>query len=88
MMKFAVVSLFALFSLTATAGAPDSYQVTGPVTAVDTDVVTVMKGKERFEIARDPADKTEIAVGDQVTVKYRMSAVSIEKKDKKKAAKK
>ncbi len=45
-----------------------------------------MKGKERFEIARDPADKTEVKIGDKVTVKYKMTATSIEKKDDKPAA--
>jgi hypothetical protein len=66
---------------TSEARSPDTYQVTGQVVAVDADVITVLKGgKEKFEIARDPADKTEIKVGDKVTIKYRMSAASIEKK--------
>jgi hypothetical protein len=73
-----------LLALTATAWAkqPDTYQVTGEVTAVDADIIVVMKGKEKFEIARDPADKTDVKVGDKVTVKYRMTAASIEVKKK------
>jgi hypothetical protein len=71
-----------VFAATAWARQPDSYQVTGQVTAVDADIITVTKGKEKFEIARDPADKTEVKVGDKVTVKYRMTATSIEVKKK------
>jgi hypothetical protein len=73
----------ALLALGATAEArsPDTYLVTGQVVAVDADVITVLKGgKEKFEIARDPADKTEVKVGDKVTIKYRMTAASVEKK--------
>ncbi len=69
-------------SATAWAKAPDTYQVTGQVVAVDSDVITVLKGKEKFEIARDPADKTEVKVGDKVTVKYRMTATAIDVKKK------
>jgi hypothetical protein len=77
----AAALLVVLLGATAEARSPDTYQVTGQVVAVDADVITVLKGgKEKFEIARDPADKTEIKVGDKVTIKYRMSAASIEKK--------
>jgi hypothetical protein len=74
----------ALLGLTALAPAAeaktaDTYQVTGNVVSVDNDLIVVMKGKERFEITRDPADKTEIKVGDKVTIHYRMSETSVEK---------
>ena len=51
------------------AGSPSSYQVTGPVTAVDDSMITVMKGKEKFEIARDSSTKVngELKVGDKAT---------------------
>ncbi len=82
-MKRAILALLLLcLSATAWARSPDTYQVTGQVVAVDSDVITVMKGKEKFEIARDPADKTEVKVGDKVTIKYRMTAASIEVKKK------
>jgi len=64
------------------AKAADTYQVTGEVVSVDNDVIVVMKGKERFEINRDPADKTDVKVGDKVTIKYKMTETSIEKKKK------
>jgi hypothetical protein len=82
-MKRVILALLLLcFTATAWGRAPDTYQVTGQVVAVDSDIITVMKGKEKFEIARDPADKTEVKVGDKVTVKYRMTAASIEVKKK------
>jgi hypothetical protein len=67
----------------ASAKAADTYQVTGEVVEVNTDVIVVMKGKERFEINRDPADKTDIKVGDKITVHYKMTETSVDKKDDK-----
>jgi ribosomal 50S subunit-recycling heat shock protein len=72
------------------AGTPSSYQVTGPVTAVDDSMITVMKGKEKFEVARDSSTKVtgDVKVGDSVTIKYTMTAKEVEvkaaKTDKKK----
>ncbi len=72
------------------AGSPSSYQVTGPVTAVDDSMITVMKGKEKFEVARDSSTKVtgDLKVGDSVTIKYTMTAKEVEvktaKTDKKK----
>ena len=82
MKRFLAATLLALVCLASTAQAksPDTYQVTGQVVSVDADVIVVMKGKEKFEIGRDPADKTDVKVGDKVTIKYRMTASSIEKK--------
>jgi hypothetical protein len=71
-----------LFSSLAFAG-PKSYQVTGDVTEVKDDVVVVMKGKERFEIAKG-AVTDEVKVGMKVKVDYTMTATAIEVKDAKK----
>jgi hypothetical protein len=74
------------------AGSPSSYQVTGPITAVDNTMITVMKGTEKFEIARDSSTKTtgDLKVGEKVTIKYTMTARQIEvkadKKDEKASA--
>ena len=67
----------------------DDFQVTGNVTAVDADSMTVMKGKERFQIAKDKDSKgaADVKVGDKVTVHYKMYAVSVENKGEAKAAK-
>ena len=71
------------FSAAVFAGSPSSYQVTGPITAVDDSMITVMKGKEKFEVARDSSTKVtggEPKAGDKVTVLYRMTAASIDNK--------
>lgn len=86
-------ALFAAALLTASSGVyahdlkVDSFQVTGTVSAVDADSITVMKGKERFQIARDKDTKTtaEPKVGDKVTVHYKMYAASVESKSAEKA---
>ena len=60
-----------------------TYQVTGPVVEVTPDTITVMKGKEKWEISRDKDTKVtgEPKVGAKVTIMYRMSAASIEAKE-------
>ena len=64
------------------AGSPSTYQVTGPITAVDDSMITVMKGKEKFEVARDSSTKVtgDLKVGDKVTIQYTMTAKEIEVK--------
>ena len=70
------------FTGAAFAGSPSSYQVTGPITAVDDSMITVMKGKEKFEVARDSSTKVtgDLKVGDKVTIQYTMTAKEIEVK--------
>ena len=84
-----------LFAAPSFAASPDKYQVTGEVVEVSDSMIVVMKGKERFEIARDAGTKVEgaLAKGSKVTVKYKMTATSVEvkadkaaKSTKKKAA--
>ena len=64
------------------AGSPSSYQVTEPITAVDDSMITVMKGKEKFEVARDSNTKVtgDLKVGEKVTIMYTMTAKEIEVK--------
>ncbi|PYQ35682.1 MAG: hypothetical protein DMF54_13565 [Acidobacteria bacterium] len=59
-----------------------TYQVTGPVLEVSNDMIAVQKGKDRWEIARDPSSKVpaNLKVGDKVTIEYRMTATSVEVK--------
>jgi len=82
-------TLFALLlvaGLLLAAGAPGmtakTYQVTGPVLEVSNDMITVQKGKDRWEIARDSSSKVpaNLKVGDKVTIEYRMTATSVEVK--------
>jgi ribosomal 50S subunit-recycling heat shock protein len=85
-MKRTLLSLIAASSVAlsgvAFAGSPSSYQVTGPVTAVDDTMITVMKGKEKFEVARDSSTKVtgDLKVGDKVTIMYTMTAKEVEVK--------
>ena len=85
-MKRTLLSLIAAGSMVATgvafAASPSTYQVTGPITAVDDSMITVMKGKEKFEIARDSSTKVtgDLAVGTKVTITYTMTAKEIEAK--------
>ncbi len=66
---------------TAFAGAK-TYQVTGPVVEVTDSMIVVTKGKERFEIDRDPNTKVtgDLKVGEKVTIMYTMSAKEVEVK--------
>jgi hypothetical protein len=83
-MKHVVLIIGALFlvSSLAFAGGPKTYQVTGPVVDVKDDTVTVLKGKDKWEIAKDAETKVtgDLKVGAKVTVEYTMSAKSIEVK--------
>ena len=75
---FLAVLLFASFSFAGTA----TYQVTGPVLEVKNDSITVQKGKEKWEIARDKDTKIngDLKVGSKVTIHYTMKAASVEVK--------
>jgi len=70
--------------------AAKTYQVTGPVLAVDDSTITVEKGKDKWEIARDASTKItgDLKVGAKVTIEYRMTATAVEVKSDAKAAKK
>ena len=76
---------FLLFA--AAAFAVDDFQVTGNVTEKTADSITVMKGKERFQIGLDKDTKgaADAKVGDKVTIKYKMHGSSIEVKGAKEA---
>ena len=92
MNKNLLLTLTAALSLSASAFAasPDSYQVTGPIVEVTDAKIVVMKGKEKFEIARGADTKVtgELKVGVKVTIEYSMTAKTIEaKEDKAKDAK-
>ena len=84
-------TLAILLALPALAAAPKTYQVTGPVLELTSDMIVVKKGSDRWEIARDAATKVtgDLKVGATVTIQYRMSAASVDvKADKAPAAKK
>jgi len=64
------------------AAPPKTYQVTGPVLALTDDMITVQKGQDKWEIARDASTKItgDLKVGSKVTIEYRMSATSVDVK--------
>jgi hypothetical protein len=81
----AIAFALALTAGTASAALPKTYQVTGPVLEVHDDVIVMMKGKEKWEIARTADTKVtgDLKVGSKVTVEYRMTAASVEAKEAK-----
>ncbi len=82
---FLALLLFASFSYAGTT----AYQVTGPVLAVTNDSITVQKGKEKWEIARDKDTKItgDLKVGAKVTIHYTMKATGVEVKGEEKKKK-
>jgi len=60
-----------------------TYQVTGPVLELTNDKITVQKGSDKWEIARDAGTKVtgDLKVGSKVTIHYEMRAASIEVKE-------
>jgi hypothetical protein len=83
MKKVAVLAgIFLLIATLAFAAGPKSYQVTGPVLDVKDDVITVQKGKDKWEIAKDKSTKVtgDLKVGQKVTIQYQMKATDIEVK--------
>jgi hypothetical protein len=89
MKRIAVLFLaFLLFASFAFAGTTN-YQVTGPVLEVKDNSITVQKGKEKWEIARDKDTKItgDLKVGSKVTIYYTMKATSVEVKGEEKKKK-
>ena len=61
-----------------------SYQVTGPVLAITPTSITVQKGEDKWEIARNSNTKVQgdLKVGAKVTIYYTMVANEVEVKGK------
>ena len=59
-----------------------TYQVTGPVLEVTPTAITVQKGNDKWEIARDGKTKItgDLKVGSKVTIYYTMTATEVEVK--------
>jgi hypothetical protein len=78
-----VVGLVLLFSSLVFAAGPKTYQVTGPILEIKDDTITVQKGNDKWEIAKDASTKVtgDLKVGSKVTIEYTMKAATIEVKD-------
>lgn len=92
MRKLVLAVIVVLFTVSlAVAAGPKTYQVTGPVLELTNDIITVQKGKDKWQIGRDKDTKVkgDLKVGSKVTIEYIMKAASVEvKADAKKDAKK
>ena len=77
-----IASLASLALAGSALAATKTYQVTGPVLALTDEMIVVQKGKDKWEIARDPSTRLAagLKVGDKVTIEYRMTATSVEVK--------
>jgi hypothetical protein len=87
MKKILIFSCAFLFVATvAFAAGLKTYQVTGPVLEVTSDMVVVQKGKDKWQIGRDAATKVtgDLKVGSKVTIEYTMKAVTVDAKEAKK----
>jgi len=84
--KSLVVAAAVFAATAASAVEPKTYQVTGEVVDVKGDVITVLKGKEKWEVATGGKSTADVKPGSKVTIEYRMTATSIEVKDAGKAA--
>ena len=87
MNKTILLALTAVFSFAAAALAesPNTYQVTGPIVELTDTKIIVMKGDDKWELARTADTKVtgELKVGAKVTIQYAMTAQTIEVRDDK-----
>lgn len=84
-MKCLLIMTLLTLSVPSIAAATKSYQVTGPIQDLTDTSITVLKGKEKWEIAKDASTKItgDLKVGSKVTVEYFMTAKSVEAKAEK-----
>lgn len=83
---FIFACAFLFVAVVAFAAGPKTYQVTGPVLEVSSDMIVIQKGKDKWQIGRDAATKVtgDLKVGSKVTIDYTMKAVTVEAKEAKK----
>jgi hypothetical protein len=86
----AASAVLVLVAATAALAGGRTYQVTGPVVEATDAKIVVMKGKDKWEIARTPETKVtgDLAKDAKVTIEYTMTATSVEVKAGKAKAKK
>jgi hypothetical protein len=80
-----------LFAVSAVQAADaKSYQVTGPVLEISATTITVQKGEEKWQLARNNNTKIkgDLKLGSKVTIYYTMVADEVEVKDVKSEGKK
>lgn len=74
-----VLFVSASLTVSAFAGSPGTYQVTGPVLEVTDTKIVVQKDNEKWELARTPETKVagDLKLGGKVTITYTMTAKSV-----------
>ena len=77
--KISILILALILAAAVALAAVKTYQVTGPVLEMKPDSITVQKGSEKWQIARDASTKVTgtLKVGSKVTIEYRMTATSV-----------
>jgi hypothetical protein len=80
---FGIIAAGALAAGSLHAADAKTYQVTGPVLELTQTTITVQKGNDKWEIARDSKTKIngELKVGAKVTIYYTMTAAEVEVKE-------
>ena len=86
----AVCAAMILIPASSPAAEAKTYQVTGPIIELTATTITVQKGDEKWQIARDKGTKVagDLKVGHKVTIYYRMIATEVEVKGDSKPDKK
>jgi hypothetical protein len=84
---FSAVAALSLALTSMAMAGTKTYQVTGPVLEVNSTMIAVQKGKDRWELARDSATKVngDLKVGAKVTITYTMTATDVQVKPEKAA---
>ena len=88
MNKPTLLALATAFTFAAAAFAEEAankYQVTGPIVELTDAKIVVMKGTDKWELARNADTKVtgELKLGAKVTIQYSMTAQTIEVKGEK-----
>jgi hypothetical protein len=80
--RCALCATWLLLARVADAEDAKAYQATGPVLEVTPTTITVQKGSEKWQVARDQNTKVtgDLKVGAKVTIYYKMLATDIEVK--------
>ena len=79
-MKILLVMAMTLFASMSMAA--KTYQVTGPILELSDSRIVIQKGKDRWEIERNPNTRVtgDLKVGEKVTIDYTMAADTVEVK--------
>ncbi len=80
----ALASAVVTWGISTAVAEPKTYQITGPVLAIDDASITIRAKKEKWQFARDAssAPAQPFKVGDTVTLTYSMTTTKIERKEK------